>query len=172
MLLNKGTSAVMLVALFGLNACVAPPPRERIISHESSDQSYSGRYCHTCGTVRDIDQVEMRQGNTGGGAVLGAIIGGLIGNQFGRGGGRAAATAVGVVGGAAVGNSVEENNARAASGYAWRFRVELDDGRWATVTQYENPGFHPNDRVFVRGNHLEPLRAEPGPGQQPPPVQQ
>ena len=45
-----------------------------------------------------------------------------------------------------------------ASGYAWRFRVELDDGRMATVTQYENPGFHPGDRVMVRRDHLEYMR--------------
>jgi outer membrane lipoprotein SlyB len=158
MLRNKGIIVVLLVAMFGLNACVAPPPRQRVVYHEGGDQSYSGRYCHTCGTVRDIDQVEMRQGNSGGGALLGAIIGGVIGNQFGRGGGRAAATAVGVVGGAAVGNSIEENDSRARSGYAWRFRVELDDGRWATVTQYENPGFHPGARVAVRRDHLEAIQ--------------
>ena len=158
MLMNKTVVATLLVATFALNGCVAPPPRERVVYHESSDQDHSGRYCHRCGTVRDIDQVEIRQRSSGGGAVLGAIIGGVIGNQFGHGGGRAAATAIGVVGGAAVGNSVEENDARAASGYAWRFRVELDDGRWATITQYENPGVHPGDRVFVRGDHLEALR--------------
>jgi outer membrane lipoprotein SlyB len=170
MLSSKRIIVLVLVAMFGLSACVAPPPRQRVVYHESSepqydssdqggsDQGYSGRYCHRCGTLRDIDQVEIRQGTSGGGALLGAIIGGVIGNQFGRGGGRAAATAVGVVGGAAVGDSVERNDARARSGYAWRFRVELDDGRWATVTQYENPGFHPGARVFVRGDHLEPLR--------------
>jgi outer membrane lipoprotein SlyB len=158
MLFNKGLIALILAATFALNGCVAPPPRERVVYHESSEQGYSGRYCHRCGTVRDVAQVELRQRSSGGGAVLGAIIGGVIGNQFGRGNGRAAATAVGVVGGAAVGNSVEENNARAASGTAWRFRVELDDGRFATVTQYDNPGFHPGDRVFVRGDHLETLR--------------
>jgi outer membrane lipoprotein SlyB len=108
--------------------------------------------------VRDVARVELRQGTSGGGALLGAIIGGAIGNQFGRGGGRAAATAAGVIGGAAVGNSVEEDNARRASGSAWRFGVELDDGRWAQVTQYENPGFHPGDRVLVRGDHLEYVR--------------
>jgi outer membrane lipoprotein SlyB len=156
---------VMMVAMFGLSACVAPPPRQRVVYHESSapengssDQSYSGRYCRTCGTLRDIDQVEIRHGTSGGGALLGAIIGGVIGNQFGGGSGRAAATAVGVVGGAAVGNSIERNDASARSGYAWRFRIELDDGRWATVTQYENLGLHPGARVFVRGDHLEPLR--------------
>jgi outer membrane lipoprotein SlyB len=166
---SKRIIVVMLVAMFGLSACVAPPPRQRVVYHESadqdegpsdqgSDQGYSGRYCHRCGTLRDIDQVEIRQGSSGGGALLGAIIGGVIGNQFGHGSGRAAATAVGVVGGAAVGDSVERNDARAHSGYAWRFRVELDDGRWATVTQYENLGLHPGARVFVRGDHLEPLR--------------
>jgi outer membrane lipoprotein SlyB len=167
---SKRIIVVMLVALFGLSACVAPPPRQRVVYHESvdqdegssdqggSDQGYSGRYCHRCGTLRDIDQVEIRHGTSGGGALLGAIIGGVIGNQFGHGSGRAAATAVGVVGGAAIGDSVEENDARARSGYAWRFRVELDDGRWATVTQYENMGLHPGARVFVRGDHLEPLR--------------
>lgn len=167
--------AILVATTIGLTACVAPPPRERVVyregdrgySHEA-DRGYSeesrgysddsGRYCHTCGTVRDVVRVEVRQGTTGGGAVLGAIIGGVIGNQFGRGSGRAAATAAGVVGGAAVGNAVEEDNARAGSGNAWRFRVELDDGRWATVTQYANPGFHPGDRVAIRGDHLEYTR--------------
>lgn len=169
---NKGIIVALLVSTFGLNACVYAPPRQRVVYHESSDrvysesdpgssyaeQEHSGRYCHRCGTVRDIDQVEVRHGTSGGGAILGAIIGGVIGNQFGHGGGRAAATAIGAVGGAAIGDSVEENDARARSGYAWRFRVELDDGRWATVTQYGNPGFRPGARVFVRGDHLEALR--------------
>ncbi|MBS0283946.1 MAG: glycine zipper 2TM domain-containing protein [Proteobacteria bacterium] len=139
---------------FALSACVAPPPRERVVYHEGGNQS-GPRYCHTCGTVRDIDQVEIRQQNSGGGAVLGAIIGGLIGNQFGRGSGRAAATAAGVVGGAVAGNAIEQNDANLRSGYAWRFSIELDDGRWARVTQYDNPGFRPGDRVMIRGQRLE-----------------
>ncbi len=158
MLKHRIASVVLVTAAFGLSACVAPPPRERVVYHEGSDSGSGSRYCHMCGTVRDVDQVEIRQQNSGGGAVIGAIIGGLIGNQFGRGSGRAAATAAGVVAGAAVGNASEENNARLASGYAWRFRVQLDDGRWATVTQYDNPGFHPGDRVIVRGQHLEFMR--------------
>jgi len=165
MLATRGLIVLMLVAVFGLNACVAPPPRERVVYRDPGSQGYEqpgGRYCHVCGVVRGIDQVQISQQTTGGGAILGAIIGGVIGNQFGRGGGRAAATAVGAVGGAVVGNSVEENNARAASGYAWRFYVELDDGRQAQVTQYDNPGFHVGDRVIVRGGrgngHLEMMR--------------
>ncbi len=172
MLRNRGLIVLMLVALFGLNACVAPPPRERVVYREPAPQGQydrqgydqpSGR-CHVCGTLRGIDRVQISQQTTGGGAILGAIIGGVIGNQFGRGGGRAAATAVGAVGGAVVGNSVEEDNARAASGYAWRFYLELDDGRQAQVTQYDNPGFHVGDRVMIRGGrrdgHLEMMRRQ------------
>ncbi len=157
MLGNKGFLALSLASAVGLAGCVPPPPRQTVVYHES-DQSYSGRYCHTCGTLRDVARVEIHQGTSGGGAVLGAIIGGLVGNQFGAGSGKAAATAAGVIGGAAIGNAAEENTARAASGYAWRYRVELDDGRWATVTQYDNPGFRRGDRVVVRGDHLEWMR--------------
>jgi outer membrane lipoprotein SlyB len=156
MLCNKGFFALLLATSVGLTACVPPPPRQTVIYHES-DQSNSSNYCQTCGTVRDVARVQIQQGTTGGGAVLGAIIGGLIGNQFGGGSGKAAATAVGVVGGAAVGNSVEASNAQAASGSAWRFRVQLDDGRMATVTQYDNPGFRPGNRVVIRGDHIEAL---------------
>ncbi len=139
-----------------------PPPSDQRYP-PPSDQRYppqgdSSHYCQTCGTIRDVARVEMQQGTTGGGAVLGAIIGGLVGNQFGGGSGKAAATAVGVVGGAAVGNAVEADNARHASGAAWRYRVQLDDGRMAMVTQYDNPGYHPGNRVIIRGDHIEPLR--------------
>jgi outer membrane lipoprotein SlyB len=128
-----------------------------VIYHEP-DESSSSRYCHTCGTVRDVARVQIQQGTTGGGAVLGMIIGGLVGSQFGGGSGQVAATAVGAVGGAAVGNAIEQDSANHASGTAWRFRVELDDGRMATVTQYENPGFHPGNRVEIQGDHIVPLR--------------
>ena len=170
MLLNPKLIAVLVATVVGLSACYAPP-RHRVVYRES-DRSYDRRYddrradedryddreCRMCGTVRDVERVDVRPGNTGGGAVLGAIIGGLIGNQFGRGSGRAAATAAGVVGGAAVGNAAEEDNARHYAGSAWRFHVELDDGHWARVTQVDNPGFHPGDRVVIRGDHLEPAR--------------
>ena len=181
MLCNKGFFALLVASTVGLTACVPPPPRQTVVYHESSDQRYAPRSdqaypppnqaypprsdegysssrCQTCGTIRDVARVDIQQGTTGGGAVLGAIIGGLVGNQFGGGSGKAAATAVGVVGGAAAGNAIEADNARHASGAAWRYRVQLDDGRMAIVTQYDNPGFHPGNRVVIRGDHIEALR--------------
>jgi len=177
MLTRRGPMTIaLLTALFGLSACV-PPVQQRVVYRQGDygyhgqpqsaqqpyqqqppDQQQSNNNCQSCGTVRGIEQLETRTGNTGGGAFLGAIIGGLIGNQFGGGAGKAAATAAGFLGGAAVGNSIEEGNARASSGYVWRFRVELDDGRWATVTQYANPGFRPGDRVWLNHDHIEYMR--------------
>ena len=75
MFTKRLTFVLLITALFSLEGCVAPPPRQRVVYHEGDTQyqdTGSGRFCHVCGTVRDIDQVEMRQGNTGGGAVLGA----------------------------------------------------------------------------------------------------
>jgi outer membrane lipoprotein SlyB len=177
MLRNRALIALLMAVTVGLSACVPPPPRHTVVYHEGAPPNGyyqsapppqagpyqapppdTGRYCHSCGTVRSVDQVAIQQGTTGGGAVLGAIIGGLVGNQFGGGSGKAAMTAAGVVGGAVAGNAIESNNAQAHSGYAWSFRVQLDDGQWATVNQVANPGFHPGDRVAIRGDHLEWLR--------------
>ncbi|MEO8803281.1 MAG: glycine zipper 2TM domain-containing protein [Rudaea sp.] len=149
---------LLIIALFSLNACVAPAPRSRVVYHEGSDQGRDRGLCHRCGTIRDVYQVELRQGSSGGGALLGAIIGGVIGNSVGHGGGRAAATAIGAVGGAAIGDSVERDGGRLRSGYVWQFRVQMDDGRWASVTQRDNLDLHPGDRVFLRGDRLELLR--------------
>ena len=63
----------------------------------------------------------------------------------------------GAVAGGFAGNAVESNNNGRAYN-AWRFYVQLDDGRNAAVTQYDNPGFRPGDRVAIRHNHLVMLR--------------
>ena len=157
MLHQRGLIILLLVALFGLQACVAPPPRERVVYRDPAGYNNQNGYydrggvCNRCGTIRQIEQVRVDQQTTGGGAILGLIIGGLIGNQFGHGSGRAATTAAGAVGGALAGNAIEGSNARAASGYAWRYYVELDDGHEAWVGQYDNPGFRIGDRVIIRG---------------------
>ena len=57
--------------------------------------------------VCNYQPMAVQQPNSGGGAVLGAIAGGALGNQIGHGTGRAAATLIGLIGGAAVGNSIE-----------------------------------------------------------------
>lgn len=53
------------------------------------------------------EEVYVPGAKSGAGAVMGGIAGGVIGNQVGGGAGRAVATMIGIVGGAALGNSIE-----------------------------------------------------------------
>ncbi|CAM5226599.1 glycine zipper 2TM domain-containing protein [Rhodanobacter lindaniclasticus] len=115
----------------------------------------SGR-CNTCGVVQEVQQVYLQNGGGGNGGTLGAIIGavagGVLGNTVGKGDGRKAATVAGAVAGGMVGNQVGKRNGGDQT--AWRVVVRLDDGRYATVTQRENPGLRQGDYVEVRGDHV------------------
>jgi outer membrane lipoprotein SlyB len=149
-----GVGAVLTTMLAG---CVAaPPPRTAYYDHHR-DGGYE-RECRQCGRISDIERVYARdRGTSGGGAVLGAIIGGVLGSTVGKGDGRTAATVAGAVAGGFAGNAVErDSNGRSYN--AFRFYVDLDDGRSAVVTQYDNPGFRPGDRVAIRNDHLVMLR--------------
>ena len=63
--------------------------------------------------VCSTSQVLVPDQKSGVGAVMGAIAGGVIGNSVGQGSGRAAATALGLVGGAALGDKMEEGATQA-----------------------------------------------------------
>lgn len=106
------------------------------------------------GTVTRIEEMDTRVGDSGGGAVLGALIGGVVGNQIGHGGGRAAATALGVFGGAVAGDSVERNNAAAASGTAYRVFVHFDDGSTRRFDYRALGGLHSGERVRLENGVL------------------
>jgi outer membrane lipoprotein SlyB len=137
--------------------CVAPPPRPSTTYYDNRP-SYDDRSCSQCGRIQDVERVYARDRRTsGGGAVIGAIVGGLLGSTVGKGDGRTAATVAGAVAGGFAGNAVESNN-NPNTYNAYRFYVALDDGRSAVVTQYDNPGFRPGDRVMIRNSHLVMLR--------------
>lgn len=146
------------IAVIAIAGCVATPPRARY-----SDAYYQQRAeygCAPCGVIRDVERVYVRENSTtGGGAVLGAIIGGVLGNTLGHGRGRTATTVVGAVAGGVAGNAIERNsNGGPGDRPAWQFNVRLDDGRWATVTQWNNDDLRPGDRVMIRDNHLIRIR--------------
>lgn len=114
-----------------------------------SRQCYQG-----CGYVRDIRPVQLRDRSDNGavlGTVIGAVIGGVLGHQVGKGDGRKAATVAGAVAGGVAGHAV---GARAGDGDAWQIVVQLDDGRYATVTQRRQPSVRIGDYVMVRGNEV------------------
>ena len=97
-------------------------------------------------SAADRDYVE-RCGNCG------TVVGGVLGSTIGKGDGRTAATVGGAVAGGAIGHEVEKNN-RGAD-YAWRFSVEMDNGRQVSVTQADNPDIRSGDRVRVANGRLE-----------------
>ncbi|ANB19150.1 glycine zipper 2TM domain-containing protein [Dokdonella koreensis] len=114
----------------------------------------SARVCGPCGYIEDVERVSASErGTSGAGAVIGAIVGGVLGNTIGHGRGRRAATVGGAVAGGFAGNAVERNS-NERDGNAWRFYVDLDDGRSAVVTQYDNPGLRRGDRVAIRGDRV------------------
>lgn len=100
--------------------------------------------------------VQQPSGTSGGGAVIGSIVGGLAGNQIGGGSGRAAATALGVIGGALLGNSVEANQAQAATVQPVQ--------QCTTQTFYENRTTGYNVRYEFNGKEYNvQLPYDPGP---------
>lgn len=158
-MINKYASiAVTGIAVVAMAGCVATAPRARY--DDGYYQRRASYDCSSCGVIRDIDRVYVRENSTsGGGAVLGAIIGGVLGNTLGHGRGRTATTVVGAVAGGVAGNAIESNsNGGGGDRQAWRFSVKLDDGRWASVTQWNNNDLRPGDRVLIRDNRLMRLR--------------
>ena len=119
--------------------------------------------CGTCGTIERIEQVQLARRDEsqpiGLGAVLGAVIGGVAGSNVGSGDGRTAATVAGAVVGSVIGHKIQSNN---GDGHdqrdAYRFEVDLDDGRFARVTQLENPGLRIGSRVIIRDEQVYLLR--------------
>jgi len=146
---QKAGIVAAAVATLSLTACYEEPRRvyreDRVV--------YSGppRGCQQCGTVEDVEQVYTQRDSSPLGAVIGAVAGGLLGNTIGKGDGRSAATVGGAVAGGFVGNAVGKRNGDEA---AFRVRIRLDDGRWATVTQREDPQLRRGDYVEVRGDRV------------------
>lgn len=109
--------------------------------------------CGNCGTVVGVSEVTKKDTHLGAGTAIGAVAGGVLGNQVGKGDGRKAATVAGAVAGGAIGHSVEKNNRETRA--AWRFAVDMDNGRQVTVTQNDNPDIRSGDRVRVYNGRLE-----------------
>jgi len=119
--------------------------------------------CGTCGTVQRIEQVSLadrqESQSIGMGAVLGAIIGGVAGSNIGHGDTRTVATVAGAAVGGVIGHKVQaSNNDNRYQQDGYRVDVNLDDGRWAQVTQLENPGLRVGSRVIIRDEQVYLLR--------------
>lgn len=124
--------------------------------YEDGYYDASARRCNQCGTVDRIDIVQVRERASGGGAAIGAVIGGVVGHQIGDGRGQDAATVAGAIAGGVIGHSIEGR--RLGEREVYQFHVRLDDGRWATVTQRDNPGLRQGSRVLLHDDRLSAIR--------------
>ena len=156
-LTGKIALAVTMTAGLALAGCVTQPyGNSRYEQGQSSRYSTQPARCNSCGVVQEVQQVYVQGGGGGStlGAVIGAVAGGVLGSTIGKGDGRKAATVGGAVAGGVVGSQVGRHND--GDSEAWRIVVRLDDGRYATVTQRENPGLRRGDYVEIRGDRVYP----------------
>lgn len=115
--------------------------------YNNGGQCYQG-----CGYVRRIQEVQV--GNQNGavlGTVIGAVVGGLVGHQIGGGKGKTAATVAGAVGGGFAGHAIGKNT---GNQNGWQIVVQLQNGRYATVTQRNPPRVQVGDYVMIRDNQV------------------
>ena len=155
--LSKRLATAALAGCFALlAACATPPPRSGGYYGGNgggyNDGGYRSSRCDQCGTVEDVRVVNVDKQASPLGMVIGAVAGGLLGNTVGKGNGRTAATVVGAVAGGAVGNEVGKRNGQPDQ--AFQISVRLDDGRYATVTQADDPQIRQGDYVEIRNNRV------------------
>ena len=142
--------AVSVSILFaGIAAC--SPPEAASTSTPGPVSTTVIESCSSCGVVRSVTPVAQQGTSTGTGAVIGAVVGGVAGNQVGGGNGKKVATAAGVIGGALLGNNIEQN--RNASTW-YNVVVEMDDGGQQTIAVQDPMNISPGAAVNVYGDNI------------------
>ncbi len=95
-------------------------------SGQMGSQSYA-----VYGVVQSINMSNASSSGINAGAVIGGVVGAVAGNQVCGGRGNTLATVAGAVGGAAIGSTIESQNAA----QMYNIQVRLDNGNYETITQ-------------------------------------
>jgi len=155
--LSKRLATAALAGCFALlAACATPPPRSGGYYGGNgggyNDGGYRSSRCDQCGTVEDVRVVNVDKQASPLGMVGYTDQYGSQRRSAGTEGGRTAATVVGAVAGGAVGNEVGKRNG--GPDQAFQVSIRLDDGRYATVTQADDPQIRQGDYVEIRNNRV------------------
>ncbi len=103
------------------------------------------------GTIEQITPVQIQSNqHTGVGAVVGGLGGLGIGSLIGAGTGRDAAMVVGAIGGAVIGNKVQQHYNQPVAGQ--QIIVRTSNGVLVSVTQPVNPGLRQGQRAYIEGS--------------------
>lgn len=150
-----------MIGLLAVSALAACAPQDTATAENESAASTPSQtaaaaapvpvICQTCGVVRSVTEIRQQGSSTGAGAVVGAIVGGVAGNQVGGGSGQDIATAAGAIGGALLGNNIEQN--RNATAY-YEVVVAMENGR-QEVINLQTPGtISSGTAVYVQGGNI------------------
>lgn len=153
-----------MIGLLALTAFAACAPQDTATAENESAASAPQQsapapaapapvICQTCGIVRSITEIRQQGTSTGAGAVVGAIVGGVAGNQVGGGSGQDIATAAGAIGGALLGNNIEQN--RNSTAY-YEVLVEMESGRQEVINLQNASGISTGSSVYVQGGNITP----------------
>jgi uncharacterized protein YcfJ len=154
---------VLTVMMIGLAGCSQPhrdtvsrepsynrEPQENQRRNSQRSSRRQEEVCNSCGVVSSVYRVEQEGRGTG----VGAVVGGIVGNQVGGGTGKKVATVAGVIGGAVVGNKIEENG---NDDTYYEITVDMERGGSKTfnVGYSAARGIGVGSRVTVSGNNIE-----------------
>jgi outer membrane lipoprotein SlyB len=107
--------------------------------------------CSSCGHVRSVTAIKQDGQASGAGAVIGGIVGGVAGRQVGGGSGRDIATVAGAIGGAVLGNEVEQNRNGSTS---YEVVIDMEGGGQQVVNVADAGGLTPGAEVSVQGGRI------------------
>lgn len=145
-------SASLSIMFATIAACSQPDASSSSGSGAGSTATTSTiETCSSCGVVRSITPVTQDGRSSGAGAAIGAVVGGVAGNQVGGGSGQRVATVAGVVGGALLGNTIEQNR-NATTVYT--IVVDMEDGGQQSVTVPDPLNITPGAAVNVHGDNI------------------
>jgi hypothetical protein len=113
--------------------------------------------------------VSVQEPKTGAGAVIGAIAGGVIGNAIGKGAGNAAATALGVMGGAVLGDRIENNSTTVGTAQQCSLQYTLSSQVTHYNVVYEYAGKQYSVQMASDPGASLSLDISPAPAVMPPP---
>ena len=157
-LTGKLALAATMTAGLALAGCATQPYGNNGY-YQGQSRGYSNQpaRCNTCGVVQEVQQVYVQGGSGNGGTWVRSSA------QW-----RVASSAVPsarvmvarrlpwLARWAAASSATRLASATSGDTSAWRIVVRLDDGRYATVTQRDNPGLRRGDYVEVRGDQVYP----------------
>lgn len=107
--------------------------------------------CDSCGIVRSVVATSESSGTFGAGVVLGALVGGVAGNQVGGGDGKKLATVAGAIGGAVLGNKIEQD--RKGPNY-YEVTIDMENGGREIIMIPDATGISAGSEVLVNGNTI------------------